>query len=250
MDISGKAVYGEQLRFDSAGKAGEGNGVILRKAGDVFDDDIVAAAAQIDTVGILDDHLLVAVCARQQTMHALAVFVDAGIVRFELDVADVSEAAEDEVERPPALVADIQSADLEVVHIVEKQDVVDGDVRAAVLAAVALGETVVIAAVEDNAAAAFDDDIAVASLDGFARIGSCAGVAEHIAEGIICHHKVTVFENEREIGGDKNGFFDFVIAGDGRCAGTVFTGRIDQRLNCCASVFHKFHNLLPLIRNV
>ena len=242
-------------RLRAAGKRGQGDCVVLGKAGDVLDDDVVAARSQIDAVGVLDEYVFVveviahafgrAVRALAQPEAARAVGQAIGTVGQKVDVADAAVAAGDEIERPPALIAHVQIAHSKAVHIRKEQHAVEADVRQAVLAGRGFGQAVVFAAVQYGAPHALDDDAAVCALGGAAALGAAGGVCEHIAERAVLHAQMAVHEGERKIGRNEYGLFNLVKAGHRDGAQAAFAGFVDQALYRRAAVFDKFHNCAP-----
>ena len=101
-DVGGLAL--DLVGAIAAAEVGEGDGVVLREAGEILDEDVVAARAEVDAVAVLDPEVL-PVDGQARGIARFAVLAHPGDVRLEADVPDFAEGAEDEAGRPVALVA-------------------------------------------------------------------------------------------------------------------------------------------------
>ena len=92
----------EELALEPSRQAREGHRVVLREAGDVLHEDVMAAGAQVDAVRILHDDLVVG--AARDRVELPPVLVDARVIRQEVELPDDAMGTGDEVQRPPALI--------------------------------------------------------------------------------------------------------------------------------------------------
>ena len=151
-----------------------------------------------------------------------------GVIGAEVNVGQSAVTAVDEIQCPPALVPAVDIFDRESVHIGEQQQIVDGNVRVAVLAAGTFGKTVVFPPVQDGAPPAENADISVGACGGSAGVGAGMLVAEHVAEGAGGHGEMAVVQDQGEIRGKKNGFVYQVVAGDHGLSGAVCHSYVDH----------------------
>ena len=152
--------------------------IVLGEACDIFNGDMVASAAQVDAVGVLDENVRVAFAAQSAILPSLG--VDGDVRGTEINIAEIAVGRPDEVQRQPALVAAANSRNPEALNVGEEDEIVLPDRRQAVFALRPLGETVVFSAVEDRLAAADDVDIVISARYRASEIGVVMLVDEHI----------------------------------------------------------------------
>jgi hypothetical protein len=84
----GRQSFYRKSSLKASVQARQRNRVVLGESGDIFDQYIVTALAEIDAVGVLYKHLVV--LAPYQAVIFVAVFVDADVARAKVDVSDIT----------------------------------------------------------------------------------------------------------------------------------------------------------------
>ena len=156
----------------------QSNRIVLGKAGQILDHNIVTPHAEIYAVGIFHQNILV--CIVPQAVINLAEGINRRVVGTEINISDVAMRAVQKIQRPPTLVIAGNPRNRKPVHIRKQQKIILPDGRKTVLLLGSLGKPVVSPTVENRPAAPYNADISVPSRYDSAEIGVVRGVHEDI----------------------------------------------------------------------
>ena len=174
------------------GQRRQGDGIVAGFARYVPDQYVAAPHAQIDAVLIAPAGAGVLLVPRQ----------------LEADVRDHAVAREEQLNRPPALVADMQILDAEMAHIVQVNGDVHLDVRHAALQGGELVQSVGQAAVQQRVAPADDVYVGLLARLSAAQIAVRLAVAEHAGDHAVRHAQMGVVDHDRHMRGQENRLVD------------------------------------------
>lgn len=139
--------------FQATGQVAAGDGIILCETGDVFNQNVVTADSEINTIGIFNQNTLRIVWGRGYQTG----------IRAEINIADSAAAAEDEIHGPPTLVVQLNAGNLKFLHIGKEDQIIDTHVWASVLQLIFLTKTVIGTTVQDCLADTHNADVAVSA---------------------------------------------------------------------------------------
>ena len=200
----------------------------------------MTALAEIDAVGVLHEDFLVFIAV--QAMVFVALLVDRRVVGAKIYVSEIAVSAVDEVESPPTLILAGDPRDLEALNVGKEDQIVIPDRGHTIARMIALGKTVVFAAVEDRLAATDDVDVSVSALDSSAEVGAVMLVDEHLGKRAVRHSKMAVLQDQGEVRWQTDRVIDLEIAADGGCSGSVFYRFVYFGLDVLAAVWEEvFH---------
>ena len=164
----GAKTHHPKFRLNSSLKSRKSYAVVLGKSGYILNYDIVAALTEVDSVRVLDKHLIVLLAHKTAVLVSLGIYTD--IACKKVDITEITVSAIYKIERPPPLISAGYSRNFEAVHVGEEQKIVLPDRGQSVLALSSFGKSVILTAVKDSLSLSYDIYVPDRSRDGFAYI--------------------------------------------------------------------------------